>query len=385
MVFGCRRDAYPGFDMLMRGVLNFPEKGQVVDICESRGTRRIGAMGLHCGVIFSSLSGDFNNADDTAVRWERLIESGFPCLKIRMVKRFQPILWSARPACTSLFTDIWRLRSQAGSSIVNPRSDSLNKSSHANTFACRNQVEYTRHRVESMARCGTPQDLLIVVDQASRGVSLGYLHSLSLGARIHNADNLGRCVAGNQGVLAVQAEWTIVMNSDVLVSVNWIDNLLGAAIRHGVAVISPALIEGKFSHGYDAVTYEARQNMKLPVHKSVWLDAGYFQMVPKQLGYDNVLFFGEMARARVPSATPETSWLYHSGLITQSVAKREREPRRDDNQPFCRRRLARQTWLQRKLIRLNRIAKMHRLRHEELAAYGTTVQGRSDGPTVVWN
>ena len=141
----------------------------------------------------------------------------------------------------------------------------MNKSSYAITFACHNQVEYTRQCIESMVRHGTPLDRLIVVDNASRDATREYLQTLPLGGRIYNADNLGCGVAWNQGALAMQAEWTIVMNNDVLVSANWIDKLLGAAVRLNVAVISPALIEGKLSYDFDAFANEASQSMKLAV------------------------------------------------------------------------------------------------------------------------
>ena len=98
MVFGVGAIRSPGFDTLMRGVLNFPEKGQVVDVYESHWARRLGAMGLHCELIFPSLSDDFNNADDTAIRWERLIERGFPYLKTRVMRQFpsHPLVLQAR-------------------------------------------------------------------------------------------------------------------------------------------------------------------------------------------------------------------------------------------------------------------------------------------------
>ena len=273
----------------------------------------------------------------------------------------------------------------------------MNNTDYAITFACHNQVEYTRQCVESMVRHGTPLDRLIVVDNGSRDATREYLQSLPLGGRIYNADNLGCGVAWNQGALALQAEWTIVMNNDVLVSCNWIENLIGAAIQHNVSVISPALVEGKLLYDFEAFAMAASQKMKLAVrrgwchavclavHKSVWLDIGYFQPVPKLLGYEDALFFGEMARAKVPNATTGASWLHHYGSITQSAMKRERGLREDDNLAFRNHRLLQQSWLQRKLTKLNRIAQLHRWRNEELAAYGMTMQGKSNGPTLEWN
>ncbi len=76
---------------------------------------------------------------------------------------------------------------------------------------------------------GTPLDRLIVVDNGSKDETRDYLSTLPLGGRIFNSQNLGCGVAWNQGALHLQSEWTIVMNNDVLVSPNWIENLIGAA------------------------------------------------------------------------------------------------------------------------------------------------------------
>ena len=77
-----------------------------------------------------------------------------------------------------------------------------------------------------MVRHGTPLDRLVVVDNGSGDSTREYLQSLALGGRIFNHDNLGCGVAWNQGALALQAEWTIIMNNDILVSKDWIEGML---------------------------------------------------------------------------------------------------------------------------------------------------------------
>ena len=101
--------------------------------------------------------------------------------------------------------------------------------SYSITFACYNAVKYTKLCLESMLRHGTPLDRLIVVDNGSTDETRDYLKSLPLGERVFNKQNLGCGVAWNQGVLAHQAEWSIVMNNDVLVSPGWIEALIRTA------------------------------------------------------------------------------------------------------------------------------------------------------------
>ena len=77
----------PGFDRMMRGVLNFPDKGQVVDVYECRLTQQLCALGLHFQVLFPALTSDINNSDDTSIRWAKLIDTGFPYLKTRVIQQ----------------------------------------------------------------------------------------------------------------------------------------------------------------------------------------------------------------------------------------------------------------------------------------------------------
>jgi GT2 family glycosyltransferase len=238
----------------------------------------------------------------------------------------------------------------------------MDKNSYAITFACYGQVDYTRQCVDSMVRTGTPLDRLVVVDNGSKDETRDYLSTLPLGGRIFNADNLGCGVAWNQGALALQAEWTIVMNNDVLVSPGWVEGLIGRAKEHGVRVMSPAMVEGKLGYDFDAFAPDAAARMRdalrrgwchavcLAVHKSVWMDIGYFQPVPKLLGYEDTIFFHEMAKARVASGTTGASWIHHFGSITQSAMKRDRGLRERDGLTDRRNdKLLRESWPQRKL------------------------------------
>ena len=75
--------------------------------------------------------------------------------------------------------------------------------------------------------------------------------TLPLGGRTFNQRNLGCSAAWNQGALALQSEWSIIMNNDVLVSHHWIESLIQTAERLNLKVISPALIEGSLDYDFD--------------------------------------------------------------------------------------------------------------------------------------
>jgi len=273
----------------------------------------------------------------------------------------------------------------------------MNKTDYAITFACYGQLNYTQACVDSMVRHGTPLDRLVVVDNGSTDGTREYLATLPLGGRIFNQGNLGCGVAWNQGALALQAEWTIVMNNDVLVSADWIDNLIGAARRSGLRVVSPAMVEGELGYDFEAFAPQAAQKMHdalrrgwchavcLAIHSSVWQEIGYFQPVPRLLGYEDTLFFHEMAKAGIEAGTTGASWLHHFGSITQSAMKQERGLRQQDNLGYrYNYRLLQKSWLGRKLDKARTQRQQARWRAEELARYGMTMRGECRDHRVEW-
>jgi len=154
------------------------------------------------------------------------------------------------------------------------------------TFACYNSVEYTKQCVSSLVEAKTPMDRVVVVDNGSHDGTRDYLADQSFGKVILNKANLGCGVAWNQGALEQQSDWTIVMNNDVLVTPQWAERLIDAAIKLNVKVISPAMIEGPLDYDFQkfatnaekrlATIYRqgARHAVCLAVHKSVWADIG---------------------------------------------------------------------------------------------------------------
>lgn len=271
-------------------------------------------------------------------------------------------------------------------------------SSYAITFACYNQVEYTRQCIESMKCSQTPLDRLVVVDNASSDQTREYLAGLELGGVIHNRSNLGCGVAWNQGALELQADWTIVMNNDVIVSEGWVDDLISAGIRHHLDIVSPAMIEGKLDYDFAGLARKGSSSMKdalrlgwphavcLAIHKRVWQEVGYFRPAPKLLGYEDTLFFHEARLAGMRMATTGASWIHHFGSITQSAMKRERGLReKDDLGQRYNHRLLQQSWLDRKLDKLRTKRRLSQWCKEEMATYGMTLWGHSSNGKLIWN
>ena len=273
----------------------------------------------------------------------------------------------------------------------------MNRIDYAITFACYNQVEYTRQCVDSMIKHGVDLNRLVVVDNGSNDETRSYLETLPLGGRIFNQANLGCGVAWNQGALALQAEWTIIMNNDVLVSHGWLENMIDAAERNGLKIISPALIEGSLDYDFDTFADDSSAKMKdalriggrhavcLAVHKSVWLEIGYFQPIPKLLGYEDTLFFNEADKAAIPIGMTGSSWLHHYGSITQSAMKQDRGLSEKDGLGYrYNYRLLKQSWLDRKLKKIKRMRQQKSWCEQELAQFGMSMHGIRENGDFSW-
>jgi GT2 family glycosyltransferase len=265
------------------------------------------------------------------------------------------------------------------------------------TFACYNASQYTKWCIESLVKVGTPLSRIVVVDNGSTDDTRDYLASLELGGRIFNRSNLGCGVAWNQGALHQQAEWTVVMNNDVLVHPEWVESLIEAAIHHNLKVVSPAIIDGPLDYDYTNFAHEAQTKMQdvlraptahavcMCIHRSDFQEVGYFRATPSLLGFEDDIFFTDLRKHSVPRGITGAAWLHHFGSITQSLMKKEKGlqssgvlVKHND------RKILQQSWLERKLIRLERKRQERQWREAELAQHNMTLHGERINGAFVW-
>lgn len=274
--------------------------------------------------------------------------------------------------------------------------DNLN-CSYSMTFACYNQLDYTRKTVDSLVRNGYDLKRLVVVDNGSKDNTRDYLQTLDVGGRIFNSDNMGCGVAWNQGALHLQTEWTLVMNNDIEFTPGFVENLIGAGQRHGLKVVMPSMVERDKDYDLDAFAADAGHRMRdevrrgdrhgvcMAIHHSVFMEAGYFRPTPKLLGYEDTLFFHELKKCNIPMGLVGAAWIHHYGSVTVKAMKKERgitekKGLGDRNNKL----LLNQNWLARKKSqadwkRLRREASAH-----EKATHGIAMLGYRDNGQFVW-
>ena len=276
----------------------------------------------------------------------------------------------------------------------------INPKKYAITFACYNSVAYTKLCVESMLKHGTDLSRLVVVDNDSTDETRNYLESLPLGRVILNKSNLGCGVAWNQGALALQAEWTIIMNNDVLVSKDWIENLINTAEKNNLKIISPAMVESRdLDYDFDTFANESSIKMKdvlrlgsrhavcFAVHQSVWKEIGYFRATPSLLGFEDTIFFKQVDEAKILTAITGASWLHHFGSITQSEIKRELGLKEKDDligRGYNRAKLLEQSWLERKITKARLKKQVKTWRNNEVKEYGMSLLSSRENGEFNW-
>ncbi len=254
------------------------------------------------------------------------------------------------------------------------------------TFACYNSVEYTKKCIASLIESNTPLDKIVVVDNASTDTTREFLEKISLGARIYNKENLACGAAWNQGILHLQSEWTVVMNNDILVTPNWINDLIDSAITNNLKIVSPARIDGEADYDVQPTLKEFKKRMHnvirtpyedavcMCIHKSVFFEIGYFRANPKLLGFEDAIFFNEIRKSRVKTGLSGDSWIHHFGSVTQKDMKKKLGIQ--DDKVLIKhkdRKLLNQTWLERKLVKYNLRKAQKESRENEFNKYGMTL------------
>ena len=273
--------------------------------------------------------------------------------------------------------------------------------SHPNytiTFACYNQLDYTQQFIASLDRDEVDFSRIVAVDNGSTDGTREWLQLQGFGAVVLNERNLGCGAAWNQGALAIQSKWTVVMNNDVICARGWLRHLLAAGDAHQLQIVSPAMVEGDLDYDFPEFVANAQAKMKgylrqgaphavcMAIREDVWAEIGYFMPVPKLLGYEDGIFFQRAREAGVKTGTTADAWLHHYGMTTQKALKLEMKLNQRDslgNRNLMRLYMS-QTWLGRKIDRFKKRRLLKNATHYERYAYQISVHGLRSSSTFEW-
>ncbi len=266
------------------------------------------------------------------------------------------------------------------------------------TFACYNQLDYTQQFIASLDRAEVDFSRIVAVDNGSTDGTREWLQTQGFGQVVLNSRNLGCGAAWNQGALAIQSKWTVVMNNDVVCAKGWLSNLLASAEQHQLQIASPAMVEGELDYNLEAWAQQASLKMQghcrlgaphavcMAIREDVWSDIGYFMPVPKLLGYEDGIFFQRAFESNLKTGTVGDAWLHHYGMTTQKALKLEKKMNERDslgNRSLMNLYMG-QTWWGRKRARFERSRHRDSAVAHELNVYGQTVHGLNRQTGQMW-
>lgn len=266
------------------------------------------------------------------------------------------------------------------------------------TFACYNQLDYTKQFIASLRRDEVDFSRVVAVDNGSSDGTRDWLQAQGFGQIILNSRNLGCGVAWNQGALAIQSKWTIVMNNDVVCAKGWLNGLLGAAEDHQLQIASPAMVEGELNYDLEDWAQKASQKMHgycrhgaphavcMAIREDVWSEIGYFLPIPKLMGHEDAIFFQRASENKLNTGTVGDAWLHHYGMTTQKALKLERKMQERDS--LGDRTLMKvymgQSWWERKVSKSSKRRLLEDSKSHELGSFGCTVHALSkEGPGAI--
>jgi GT2 family glycosyltransferase len=260
-------------------------------------------------------------------------------------------------------------------------------SNYTITFACYNQLDYTQQFIASLDRTEVDFSRIVAVDNGSTDGTRAWLKTQGFGQVILNNRNLGCGAAWNQGALAIQSKWTVVMNNDVVCAKGWLKNLLASAEQHQLQIASPGMVEGELNYDLEAWSQDASRKMHgycrkgaphavcMAIREDVWDEIGYFMPVPKLLGYEDGIFFQRAFENNIKTGTVGDAWLHHYGMTTQKALKLEKKMNERDslgNRSLMKMYMA-LGWLQRKMGKRAHQKLLATARGLELYRFGMTV------------
>ena len=270
-------------------------------------------------------------------------------------------------------------------------------SNYTITFATLNCLDYTKKCVESLMNSGVDPSHIVAVDNASDDGTPEYLKQLDLGAAILNRQNLSCGAAWNQGILAQQSEWTIVMNNDIVVAPGFVHRLIEFATTNQLQLVSPARIDGTADYDFPQFADQAQQNTTsavrwgssnaicMCIHWSLFNQIGFFRANPTLLGFEDGLFYNEVRKHGIGHATTGSVWIHHFGSVTQEHMKMVLGFQSQDVLVKVNdRKLYGQSWVERKLYRRNLKRSHLAWRAQELRDYGMTLHGTRHKNAFVW-
>ena len=200
-----------------------------------------------------------------------------------------------------------------------------------------NKIDYTKKCLGCLIDTIKVDGQILVINNGSTDGTAEFLANLTNISVINNSRNLGVAAAWNQGVMAGQSEWVVLLNNDVILPDGWLESLIGFAVDENMDIVSPAIREGDYN--YDIAEYSRRftQMMRCVVRRGV-ADGICFAVrrkVFEKIGtfdesfcigqFEDTDFFRRASSAGFSLGITGRSFIHHFGSVTQKAHGRSYE------------------------------------------------------------
>ncbi len=201
-----------------------------------------------------------------------------------------------------------------------------------------NQIAYTQGCLGCLAPDMAGGAAVILVDNGSTDGTGEWLARREGVTLIQNKDNRGCAAAWNQGWKERRAEWTIIINNDVLLPAGWLGALLGAAEREGLDIASPAFREGDMNYAFNDYAREFTGLMSavvrrgeahgicFAVRRRVFERIGGFDEAFRIGQFEDADFFRSARAAGFVLGTTGACFIHHFGSATQKALRKGPSP-----------------------------------------------------------
>lgn len=258
-----------------------------------------------------------------------------------------------------------------------------------------NQLRYTQQCVDSLIACGVPAEAILVIDNGSTDETPQWLASRADIRSVRNAVNLGCGGAWTQGALLADADWTILLNNDVVLVHNTIEAMIAAAERFKLDVVSPSLVEVDLD--YDQREFTTRfvaemqdvvregwfHGVAFGVRRAVFHQVGYLDTDRLLYGREDAEFLFRCKRAGLRVGTVGAAVLHHYGMITQTAMKKELGVRKFGDHRYFYSKVG-LNWWGRQQYKFERKSRFKGWRDAERAAHGMTLHMQRRGGEWVY-
>lgn len=197
-----------------------------------------------------------------------------------------------------------------------------------------NQLAYTQACLRCLESDIAAGVRVVIIDNGSTDGTGEWLKTQREIVVVSNAENRGCAAAWNQGWRAAgDADWIVVLNNDVLLPAGWLAALLGAALREGLDVVSPAMRERDQNYPFaeyatdftkrmaGVVRRDVAHGVGFAVKREVFAKVGEFDEGFRIGQFEDSDFFRRCRIAGFKLGIVGDCFIHHFGSITQDALR----------------------------------------------------------------